>query len=237
MNLRSRLDLSEVWKVTWLIGLGLLGCQQKMAGQPSYRTYQRSDFFPDGRSARPLVAGVVPRGQPIAGDPLLTGLRPGSVQAAPVPNDVAGLPAADAPDSINKYVTAFPFPLSEADLRRGQQRFTIYCTVCHDPLGTGHGKIVERGYIQPPSYHEDNSRGFARYGIHVPLRDVPVGYIFEVISNGYGAMPDYAFQIPPEDRWRIAAYVRVLQLSQHSDLARLPEEQRRVATQVLGGAP
>ena len=101
----------------------------------------------------------------------------------------------------------------------------IYCVVCHDPLGTGRGKIVERGYTPPPSYvpipgeeGSGYSRGFERRGYHVLLRDVPVGYFMEVITQGYGAMPDYASQVPPEDRWKIAAYIRALQLSQYADL-------------------
>jgi mono/diheme cytochrome c family protein len=134
-------------------------------------------------------------------------------------------------------VTAFPLPIAEADLRRGQQRFTIFCAPCHDPAGTGHGKIVERGYLRPPNYHTDNSRGFERFGHTIPLRDAPIGYFFEVVSRGYGGMPDYAAQVPPDDRWRIVAYVRTLQLSQHAAVKDLPEEEKRAALEALGGQP
>jgi mono/diheme cytochrome c family protein len=96
-------------------------------------------------------------------------------------------------------VDSFPFPITRAVLKRGQDRYQIYCVVCHDPLGTGRGKIVERGYTPPPSYHIDR------------LRQVPVGHFFDVITNGYGSMPDYKQQVPPRDRWAIAAYIRALQ--------------------------
>jgi mono/diheme cytochrome c family protein len=90
----------------------------------------------------------------------------------------------------------------------------IYCVVCHDPLGTGYGKIVERGYTRPPSYH-------------IPrLREAPVGRLFAVVSEGYGSMPSYAGQIPIEDRWAIIAYLRALQLSQHFPEAELTDEMR-----------
>jgi mono/diheme cytochrome c family protein len=125
--------------------------------------------------------------------------------------------------------------VSEADVRRGQERYQIYCVPCHDPVGNGRGKIVERGFLAPPNFHLDNSRGFAFYNLRVPLREVPPGYIFEVISKGYGGMPDYASQIPIADRWRIAAYVRVLQLSQNVDRTKLTPEQKAELDKALGG--
>ena len=94
---------------------------------------------------------------------------------------------------------------------------------------------MERGYLKPPSLHTDLSRGFQRRGQKVPLRDAPVGYYFEVITQGYGAMPSYASQVAPEDRWKIIAYVRALQLSQGARLADLPEGQREAARKALGG--
>ena len=98
----------------------------------------------------------------------------------------------------------FPFPVTKEVLERGQKRFNIYCSPCHDRLGNGDGMIVRRGYRHPPSYHIDR------------LRQVPNGYIFDVITNGFGAMPDYAAQIPPRDRWAIVAYIRALQFSQNA---------------------
>ncbi len=99
-------------------------------------------------------------------------------------------------------IETFPFPVTLDVVKHGQNRFMIYCVVCHDALGTGHGKIVERGYTRPPSYHIDR------------LRQAPVGHFFEVISKGYGSMPSYGSQVPPLDRWAIIAYIRALQTSQ-----------------------
>jgi mono/diheme cytochrome c family protein len=181
------------------------GCQQKMASQPNYRPLRPSDFFSDGRSARPLVSGTVPHDDANE-DPRLLAAR--DLQSG-------------------EYVQAFPFAPSAHDLGRGRERYTIFCAVCHDAVGTGHGKIVERGYTPPPSYHTGYSRGLALRGQKVLLRDAPVGYFFEVVSNGYGAMPDHAAQIKPADRWRIIAYIRALQYSQHAPLEDLSEEERQ----------
>ena len=117
----------------------------------------------------------------------------------------------------------FPFPVTRQVLERGQQEYNAYCTPCHDTLGYGLGMIVRRGYRHPPSYHIDR------------LRTIPNGYIYDVIKNGFGAMPDYAAQIAPADRWAIVSYIRVLQRSQHAApkdipadaLARLNQESRK----------
>jgi mono/diheme cytochrome c family protein len=209
-----------------------------MAGQPSYRPYQPSAFFADGASARPLPDGVVAREWRRDGDPLTTGLKSEFRNSpAPAGEKTGAAPRPDAPSDPGKFVDAFPFELTRPDLDRGQERFTIYCAVCHDPGGTGKGKIPERGYVKPPNFHTDNSRGFALYRKDVPLRTAPVGYLFEVVTRGYGAMPRYGPQIPARDRWRIAAYVRALQLSQHAELGKLPPGVRSAAEQSLGGGP
>ncbi len=120
-----------------------------------------------------------------------------------------------------KPVEAFPFPVTREVLERGEDRFNVYCAPCHGRLGKGDGMIARRGYRQPPSYHTDR------------LRKAANGYIFDVITNGFGAMPDYAAQIPVRDRWAIVSYVRALQLSQNvaaSDLT--PEDRARIG----GGA-
>jgi len=114
----------------------------------------------------------------------------------------------------------FPFPITRADLERGRERFNVYCTPCHDYTGSGRGMIVQRGFPQPPSYHIQR------------LRDAPVGHFYEVITNGFGAMYSYAARIEPADRWRIAAYIRVLQLSQNAKIDDVPESERAK----LGGA-
>ena len=103
-----------------------------------------------------------------------------------------------------------PSPSTSDVIERGQDRFNIYCSPCHDRLGNGDGMMVRRGYRHPPSYHIDR------------LRQVPNGYIFDVITNGFGAMPDYAAQIPARDRWAIVAYVRALQLSQNASINDVP---------------
>jgi cytochrome c553 len=114
----------------------------------------------------------------------------------------------------------FPFPITRADLERGRERFNVYCTPCHDYTGSGRGMIVQRGFPQPPSYHIQR------------LRDAPVGHFYEVITNGFGAMYSYAARIEPADRWRIAAYIRVLQFSQNAKIGDVPESERAK----LGGA-
>jgi mono/diheme cytochrome c family protein len=229
------------------------GCQQKMAEQPAPRAYDAytQGVFNFDQSARTPPSGTIHRGQRSPDDAMLTYLTP----AGKYPKvseewkksiDPTGnlQPSAGAPTSVENFVNEFPFEMTEADLTRGQQRYNVFCAVCHGASGHGNGKIVERGFLRPPSYHQDpagvakdwstgntanaqkpkdgeddrmsqgHSRGFFRYGVKVPIEQVPVGYIYQVITWGYGGMPDHASQIPPEDRWRITAYVRVLQASQ-----------------------
>jgi mono/diheme cytochrome c family protein len=234
-----------------LAALAFAACQQRMAHPPYYRPLQETNFYPDHRSSRPLEDGVVHRAQILDDDPLASGLTAQGKQPQTVSIlNEAGAPVdtktgPGIPNKPDNFVTAFPFQVTSDDLKRGQQRFQIYCVPCHGTAGNGRGKIVERGFLEPPSFHTrpvdhdeqvfrerrgDNltgqmapgrplpvgfSRGFNFYQVNVPLRDVPVGYIFEVISRGYGGMPDYAHQVSVIDRWRIAAYVRTLQLSQN----------------------
>jgi mono/diheme cytochrome c family protein len=113
-----------------------------------------------------------------------------------------------------QLVDTFPFAITHADLARGQQRFNIYCTPCHGRLGDGNGMVVQRGLRQAASFHQDR------------LRQEKPGYFFDVITNGFGAMPDYAAQIPVQDRWLIAAYVKALQLSQHASVDDVPADRR-----------
>jgi len=104
-------------------------------------------------------------------------------------------------------------PVNEETLARGRERFNIYCAPCHSRLGDGNGMVVQRGYRHPPSYHQDR------------LRQATLGYFFAVMTNGFGAMPDYAAQIPPRDRWCIVAYIRALQLSQNASAADIAGQQ------------
>lgn len=125
-------------------------------------------------------------------------------------------PAAQLPPEI---------PLTRELLVRGEQRFNIYCSPCHGRLGDGNGMIVQRGYKRPTSYHIER------------LRAAPIGYFFNVITEGYGVMPTYAPQIPVHDRWAIAAYIRALQYSRTAKLAELPPGgQQRVQTELASPA-
>jgi len=170
---------------------GLAACRQDMQDQPRYKPLAASDFFKNGAAARPLVPDTVARGEARLDSLLYTGKVDGVL------------------------VDEFPFPVTQAVLDRGQQRFDIYCSPCHGPLGYGDGMVVRRGFkILPPSYHLDR------------LRDAPVGHFFDVMTNGFGAMQDYRAQVSVRDRWAIAAYIRALQLSQHATLADVPPAER-----------
>ncbi|MGH9789566.1 MAG: c-type cytochrome [Candidatus Acidiferrales bacterium] len=113
-----------------------------------------------------------------------------------------------------ELVTTFPFAVTREVLERGRERFNIYCTPCHGFAGEGDGMIVRRGFKQPPSYHIER------------LQTAPAGHFFDVMSNGFGAMPDYAAQVAVEDRWAIVAYIRALQLSRNATLADVPAGER-----------
>ena len=176
-----------------------VGCRQDMHNQPKYIPLRESDFFGDGRSARPLIEGTVARGHL---------------------NDDYALYNGRGADG--KFVNEFPFPVTKAVMDRGRQRFNIYCAPCHDQLGNGNGKIVRRGYRHPPSYHIQR------------LREAPNGYIYDVITSGFGAMPDYAAQIQPADRWAIVAYVRALQLAHNGKIEDVPADKRGELNQEAG---
>jgi mono/diheme cytochrome c family protein len=123
----------------------------------------------------------------------------------------------------------FPFAVDEAAVRRGRDRFEAFCAMCHGGAGDGDGMIPRRGFQRPPSFHEDRLQEGAADAAH----------FFDVITNGWGAMPAYAYMIPPEDRWRIIAYVRALQLSRRLNQNELTEEERAkvAAGHVEGPAP
>lgn len=111
--------------------------------------------------------------------------------------------------------TSFPFPIDGARMERGQDTFNAFCSPCHGRTGDGDGLVVQRGYQRPPSLHEER------------VRTVPLGHLFDVITNGFGAMPDHAAQIKPEDRWAIVAYVQALQLSRSATIDDVPAAERR----------
>ena len=142
-----------------------------------------------------------------------------------LPTDPLTAAARSADGSL--YLDAFPISITPKTLERGQERFNIYCAVCHDRAGSGNGMVVQRGFTAPPSFHADWSRGFKRRGADLKLTDAPVGYYFEVITHGFGAMPSHAAQVPPDDRWAIIAYIRALQLSQRATLMDVRDEKEK----------
>ena len=162
------------------------GCRQDMHDQPKYKPLKSSAFFEDGRDSRPLVADTVARGH-LDDDALLSTGKMGTA-----------------------FATEFPFPITGDILLRGQQRYNIYCSPCHDRTGSGDGMIVRRGFRRPPSFHIDR------------LRAAAAGYFFDVITHGFGVMPDYSSQVPVNDRWAIVSYIRALQLSQHASVNDIP---------------
>ena len=164
----------------------LAGCRQDMQNEPKMIPQRGSTFFASGRSVRPQVLGTVARGQLDADTYFYTGMIDKKAQ------------------------DAMPFPVTMTVLKRGQERFDIYCTPCHSRVGNGRGMIVERGYKPAGDL------------ISARILQEPLGHYYDVISHGYGAMPDYAAQITPQDRWAIAAYIRALQLSQNAPLADAP---------------
>jgi mono/diheme cytochrome c family protein len=170
-------------------GCGLLfsvACRRDMQDQPKYKPYRAAPFFNDKLSTRPPVEGTIARGQLQADAHLYTGKQEGGPAPGPG-NEFAG------------FETTFPFPVTEEALNRGQNRYEIFCSTCHGPLGDGNGMIARRGFEGIKTYHDDR------------LRNAPVGYIFDVVTNGFGKMSAYNHQIPVKDRWAIVAYVKALQ--------------------------
>lgn len=173
-----------------LLAVLVAGCSsrwQLMADQPRKEPLAPSSVFPDGTSAQPPQPSTVPRGY--------------------LQDDVEFETGKTAQGTL---VTTFPFPITLTDLQRGQERYNIYCAVCHGRTGNGAGIIVARGFSGPPTFHSDQ------------LRSAPVGHFFDVITNGYGDMPDYQAKIPPRDRWLIIAYVRALQFSENAPVSTVP---------------
>jgi len=179
----------------------LSACRQDMHNQPKAIPLRESMFFKNGSSARPLVDDTVARGTLQDDEAFFTGNQSGT------------------------EVDALPFALTSDVLDRGQERYNIYCSPCHDLSGNGHGMIVRRGYKQPPSYHIDR------------LRQAPIGHFYDVMTNGFGAMPDYKAQIVPRDRWAIAAYIRALQMSQHAGPLDLTADDRQKLSQAATPQP
>ncbi|HJN26502.1 MAG TPA: cytochrome c [Candidatus Latescibacteria bacterium] len=181
--------------VALTLGLFVSGCdlRQRMYDQEKYEPHEATTFFKDGLTSRAPIEGTVARG----GLRLDTHLYEGKVN---------GELATTLPPSIE---------FNRALLERGQERFNIYCTPCHDRTGSGNGVVVQRGLKQPPSLHQDR------------LRNAAIGYYYDVITNGFGSMFSYASRIPVNDRWAVAAYIRALQFSQEAAYDELPAEDQR----------
>jgi mono/diheme cytochrome c family protein len=173
-----------------LTGLTVAGCRQDMHDAPRIEPFEANAFFPDQRGSRVPPQGTVARGWLRDDEALYTGKIDGQL------------------------VDTIPFAISHDDLKRGQQRFNIYCSPCHGRVGDGQGMVVQRGLRQAASYHTDR------------LRQERIGYFFDVATNGFGAMQGYAEQVPVRDRWLIAAYIRVLQFSQNASVDDVPADKR-----------
>jgi mono/diheme cytochrome c family protein len=187
-----RSTLNVVWGRAALLvmSLSLAACRQDMHDAPRYEPLEASTFFANGGSSRTLVPKTVPRGFLREDELFNTGKVGGQL------------------------ANLFPMPVTAQVMARGQERYNVFCSPCHGRTGVGNGMIVQRGFRQPPSYHEPR------------LREAPAGYFFDVMTNGFGAMQDYSAQVPVADRWAIAAYIRALQLSQAATVNDVPADRR-----------
>jgi len=193
--------LREIFLLILLSGLALLtGCRRDMQDQPKMKPYRGTSFFGDGLSSRQPIEGTIARGFLRTDTEYFTGKKPKAPGATATPQPTTGTQTNTYPDDVE----AFPFPVTKEIVDRGQQRYNIFCSACHGLTGNGDGMIVRRGFRRAASFNDDR------------LRQAPVGHFFDAITNGWGAMPSYASQIPVQDRWAIITYVRALQLSQQN---------------------
>ncbi|HEY8100691.1 MAG TPA: cytochrome c [Burkholderiaceae bacterium] len=185
-----------------LIALILLaGCEQAkqdMYDQPKYKPFAPSPLFSDGSSARPLPPNSVMHGMGA-----FSGTSSGRIGEETVQRNREA-----------ENAKSIPYPITMQLLKRGQERFSIYCVPCHSPAGDGDGLVARRGFPHPPSYHIDR------------LRQADDRHFYDVITHGYGIMYSYADRVEPPDRWAIVAYIRALQLSQHAHAEKLPADLR-----------
>lgn len=217
-NNKRMLKKTSTMLLAVLIVLGsltLTGCHTDMWVQPKAKPQAESDFFPDDQSSRPLVPHTVDRDHLRTDQPYYTGWVGGTL------NSQGELAGADLVDKIPARALKQFENSPEKLLARGQQRFDIFCSPCHSRIGDGQGMIAIRGFSQarpPGNYHTKR------------LREMPIGHFYDVITNGYGNMYSYASRIEPQDRWAIAAYVRVLQESQNGRAENLTPEETEQAT-------
>jgi len=192
------------------------GCRRDMQDQPKMKPFRSTTFFADGLSGRQPIPGTIARGFLRDNAEYYTGKKSG-VSATPAQ------PGAE--NAFADDIDTFPFPITEDTVKRGRERYDIFCSVCHGLTGNGDGMIVRRGFRRAASFNDDR------------LRQAPVGHFFDAITNGWGAMPSYASQIPVQDRWAIIAYVRALQLSQQNKNATPGASPSPVASPAAAASP
>jgi mono/diheme cytochrome c family protein len=176
----------------------MAGCRYDMQDQPKYKSYRPIN---GGIGSRVPVDGTVFRNNLREDKALYTGKT--DVVPTEAPQTAVDSRGSTVTTTFPGAIDTFPIAIDEKTVERGEQRFKVFCSMCHGTLGKGDGMIVRRGFSQPPTYHDDR------------LRNAPVGHFFDVITNGWGKMNGYASQIPVEDRWAIVAYIRALQISQN----------------------
>jgi mono/diheme cytochrome c family protein len=184
------------------------GCRRDMQDQPKIKPLRGTTFFRDGLGSRQPIEGTIARGQLRSNTEYFTGKKAGATgaTATPAQQQTAGATGSQAntfPDDID----TFPLPVTAEVIQRGRERYNIFCSACHGMTGNGDGMIVRRGFRRAASFNDDR------------LRQAPVGHFFDAITNGWGAMPSYAAQIPVQDRWAIISYIRALQVSQQNPAA------------------
>jgi len=174
-----------------VLSLVLTGCMRDMQDQPRYESLEKSEFYPDRRASRTIPEGAISRGGLKHDDHLYKG-------------KVGG-----------QFVTTFPFEITSEVLARGRERYEISCSVCHGFSGNADGMVVQRGFSEPPTYHDER------------LREVAVGYLYHVITNGFGRMASFKDQLEANDRWAVVAYIRALQRSQNAAVSDVPHDKLR----------
>jgi mono/diheme cytochrome c family protein len=207
MNTTNRHPLSSIlYPLLLLLAAGCDTRDADMYYQPKKQPYMAGEFFEDGLSARPLVPGTVARPRDGLGAAYYyKSAQPGYVE--PAAGDAAG---------DGGFPADFPTggPELQARLARGQERYNIYCAVCHGMTGLGDGMIPQRGFTKPPSFIElkqDETDNPQRYAREQFLQNAPPRHFYDAISNGFGAMYSYAERVTPEDRWNITAYIMLIQ--------------------------
>ncbi len=200
----SKFKVAGVVLIACCLLLSGCGVRFDMQDQPRYKAYKKSEFFSDNRASRDIPEGTVARGQLKENKAFFTGKidNPNpNAQVESTTNEQGNTIVTSFPNAIDE----FPLPVTKELIDRGQNRYNIYCIVCHGPTGNGDGMIVRRGFSPPPTYHDDR------------LRNAPVGHFFDVMTNGWGKMNPYADKLSAADRWAVAAYIRALQASQNPD--------------------